>query len=137
MIALIRGQEHLGRFAEAARRVGLTMASIKALMTLEPGREIPMRALADELHCDASNVTQLVDTLEAPGYVERVPSPTDRRVKLLRITTLGGKARAEVIDALHRPPACFAALSGREQAELARLLTKAMAAADPPRPTHG
>ena len=32
---------------------------------------------------------QLVDEVEALGYVERVPDPTDRRAKLVRFTTKG------------------------------------------------
>jgi DNA-binding MarR family transcriptional regulator len=132
MVALIRSDEHLGRFIGAAKTVGLTMASMKALLALAPGREIPMKDLAGELQCDASNVTQLVDALEEPGYVERVSKPTDRRVKLLRITEVGAKARADVIEQLHEPPAPITALSKREQAELARLLTKALASVDPP-----
>lgn len=132
MIALIRSDEHMDRFSGAARQVGLTMASMKALLALAPGREIPMRALAGELQCDASNVTQLVDALEAPGYVERVSMPTDRRVKLLRITEVGEKAREEVIDALHEPPAPIRALSKKDQAELVRIMTKALSSVDPP-----
>src|SRR5262249_55943041 len=115
MLALLRGDQHLSRFAGAARDVGLTMASMKALLHLTPGTEIAMRSLAEQLQCDASNVTQLVDALEEPGYVERVAMPTDRRVKLVRLTEVGEKARAKAIDVLHEPPACLEALSKREQ----------------------
>ncbi|MBI2705199.1 MAG: MarR family transcriptional regulator [Actinobacteria bacterium] len=132
MIALFRSDEHLGRFAGAARETGLTAASMKALLNLLPDEEVPMRTLAEVLQCDASNVTQLVDALEEPGYAERVSLPADRRVKLVRLTEVGEKARTTVIDKLHEPPACLNALTKRDQAELARLLSKALAAADPP-----
>jgi DNA-binding MarR family transcriptional regulator len=134
MIALMRSDEHQARFTTVARAVGLTMASMRALLTLDPEREIPMRALAGELQCDASNVTQLVDALEQQGYVERTSMPTDRRVKLLKVTKKGAKARTRVIAELHEPPAPLLTLSAREQAELARLLDKALASADPPLP---
>ncbi len=48
----------------------------------------------------------LVDQLQRAGYVERVPDPTDRRARLVRLT---GKARAAVPVA---------------EAEVARILTQ-------------
>ena len=42
-----------------------------ALSTLKPGEPMPMSALADALHCDNSNVTGIVDRLEAAGLAER------------------------------------------------------------------
>ena len=56
------------------------------LHLIEPGRPLPMSRLADTLSCDASNVTGLVDRLEARGLVRRRPSPQDRRVKVLQLT---------------------------------------------------
>jgi DNA-binding MarR family transcriptional regulator len=35
---------------------------------------------------------EIVDDLEAKGYVERQPDPTDRRAKLIRLTAQGRKA---------------------------------------------
>ena len=40
-----------------------------------------MSALAHALHCDNSNVTGIVDRLEAAGLVERRAAEHDRRVK--------------------------------------------------------
>ena len=59
-----------------------------------------MSALAAALQCDNSNVTGIVDRLEAQGLVERRPAAHDRRVKTLVVTTEGvelrgaGRARA-------------------------------------------
>ncbi len=36
-----------------------------------------MRRLAQKLKCEPSNVTGIVDRLEARGLVERRPDPTD------------------------------------------------------------
>ena len=42
------------------------------------GEAVPMRDLADRLHCDPSNVTFLADRLEERGLIERRPTcPTD------------------------------------------------------------
>src|SRR5882724_9247020 len=62
----------------------LSPVQCHVLHLIEPGRPLPMRRLAETLGCDASNVTGLVDRLEARGLVERRPSSEDRRVKELR-----------------------------------------------------
>lgn len=128
VMELFMGGGHQNRFLAAAHAAGLMPAATKALLTLQPGRPVPMRSLADELQCDASNITQLVDALESPGYVERLPSPTDRRVKLVGLTDVGSKARADVLDVLHAPPPELGRLTKAEQAELARLLDKVTSA---------
>jgi DNA-binding MarR family transcriptional regulator len=52
----------------------------------------------------------LVDHLEARGYLERIPDPSDRRAKLLRITDAGRTAAAtslriaETIESASSPP---------------------------------
>ncbi len=48
-----------------------------------------MRALAGLLACDASNITGLVDRLEAQGLVSRHLDPGDRRVKNVVATEKG------------------------------------------------
>lgn len=48
--------------------------------------------LSDLVHGAAmtkQSVNYLVDHLEAAGYIERVPDPTDRRAKLLQLTERG------------------------------------------------
>src|ERR1700736_477259 len=53
------------------------------LMTLkhldDRDRPIPMSDIARLLACDASNVTGIIDRLEARGFVERRGAPGDRR----------------------------------------------------------
>ena len=48
-----------------------------------------MRKLAQKLKCEPSNVTGIVDRLEARGLVERRPDPADRRVKVAAATDEG------------------------------------------------
>ena len=55
-----------------------------------------MSSLAGMLFCDASNVTGIVDRLEARGLIERRPAAQDRRVKLLALTPAGEQVRATV-----------------------------------------
>ena len=48
-----------------------------------------MRKIAQKLKCEPSNITGIVDRLEARGLVERRPDPADRRVKLAAPTEEG------------------------------------------------
>jgi DNA-binding MarR family transcriptional regulator len=56
-----------------------------------------MGRLAQTLGCDASNVTGLVDRLEARGLVQRQPSRDDRRVKVIQLTAAGSRMRNELL----------------------------------------
>jgi DNA-binding MarR family transcriptional regulator len=102
--------------------LGLAPRQANALRCLDPEAPIAMSRLAEALHCDNSNVTQIVDRLEADGLVERRPSPRDRRVKTLVLTAHGREMRAEVERRLTEPPPLLAALRGED----ARLLRDAL-----------
>ncbi|EEP71054.1 MarR family transcriptional regulator [Micromonospora sp. ATCC 39149] len=78
--------------AEVAE-LGLTPAVAGALPELDPDRPLPTRDLAEQLRCDRSNVTALVDKLEQAGLVERQGDPTDRRQKTLVVTEAGRRMR--------------------------------------------
>jgi DNA-binding MarR family transcriptional regulator len=54
---------------------------------------ISQRDLAEVLGLDPSQVVALVDELAAAGLVERRPSPTDRRAKLVAATAQGVRLR--------------------------------------------
>jgi DNA-binding MarR family transcriptional regulator len=45
--------------------------------------------LAERAQMTKQSMAELVGHLEAHGYVERVPDPTDRRAKLVRSTARG------------------------------------------------
>ena len=107
-----------------SQKLGLTPGHVKALLELQPDQAWPMGALAEALHCDASNATWLVDRLEEGGLVERGTVPTDRRVKTVVLTPLGAKTRAEVIDRLHEPPEELLALDREDLEELRAALAK-------------
>src|SRR5258706_244861 len=75
-----------------------------ALMSLEPGSAVPMSKLADTLRCDNSNVTGIVDRLEARGLVERRSDEHDRRVKMLVVTERGAQLRRRLVKRMSEPP---------------------------------
>src|SRR5438552_17443387 len=72
---------------------GLSLAKLLALKALsEAGESLPLGQLADRLSCVKSNITQLIDRLEADGLVARQPDPNDRRSRLAVLTGAGRKA---------------------------------------------
>lgn len=73
--------------------VGLSLAKLGALTALsEAGESMPLSQLAERLSCVKSNITQLVDRLEADGLVARAPDPNDRRGRLAVLTPAGRDA---------------------------------------------
>jgi DNA-binding MarR family transcriptional regulator len=95
------------------------------LRRLDPDRPTPMWELAEALACDASNVTGLVDRLEARGFLERRSSPGDRRVRTLVLTPEGIAARREVFERMSAPPEAITRLSARDQRALRDILRRA------------
>jgi DNA-binding MarR family transcriptional regulator len=71
------------------------------------------------------SMAQLVEHLEAHGYVERVPDPGDRRARLVRTTPLGRAVFAVVRELLEEIDAELAGRLGPERvAALRTLLTE-------------
>jgi len=114
------------RFLAIAAEFDLAPAQLGALKALDPDDPLPMRELAQALACDNSNVTGIVDRLEARGLVERRASTDDRRVKMLVVTEEGKELRRRVKARMEEPPEALKRLSDDEQVVLRDLLRKAM-----------
>src|SRR5689334_17845429 len=102
------------RFHAEAKANGLSPQQAVALSSLTPEEPLPMNALADLLMCDASNVTGIVDKLEARGFVKREQGD-DRRVKVLRLTSEGDALRTSMRERLLTPPVWVADLERDDQ----------------------
>src|SRR5471032_3337334 len=75
--------------------VGLSLAKLAALHHLsEAGESLPLGQLAERLSCVKSNVTQLMDRLEADGLVSRAADVSDRRSRLAVLSAAGREAYA-------------------------------------------
>ena len=118
---------NMPRIAATAQEFGLAKMQLHALRLMEPGGELPMSALAETLVCDASNVTGIVDRLEARGLIERRPAAHDRRVKMIALTPEGELLREQLIARMTEPPPVIASLSRADQRALRDLLRKALA----------
>ncbi|MFE1902448.1 MarR family winged helix-turn-helix transcriptional regulator [Streptomyces gardneri] len=87
-------------YEQAAAQHSLTgaQARVLGLLSLDP---LPMRRIAQKLKCEPSNITGIVDRLEARGLVERRPDPDDRRVKLAVPTDEGQDTARRLRESLH------------------------------------
>lgn len=102
--------------AEAAARVGLELAEYATLHTLmirdTPGRASPTR-LAEDLGISPAGMTGRLAKLEQAGYVQRVPSGTDRRRLDVEVTRSGAALWRQAMD-----------LRGRREDEMAEALDR-------------
>lgn len=125
---MVFSEETQARFRDACAAANLTPPLLKALLSLDPDDPEPMRVLAKGWGCDASWVTGIIDGLEERGYVERRVLASDRRVKVVEVTTLGEAAKHRALDRLHEPPAAITALDPPDQVALRDLMRKVRAA---------
>ena len=97
------------RLEGALGEVGLSSPRLTVLTELVKSTSpLPLSELAARLSCVRSNITQLVDRLEADGLVRRVHDATDRRSIRAEITALGRERQAAGAERLARVQAEFA-----------------------------
>ncbi|MGN7249077.1 MarR family winged helix-turn-helix transcriptional regulator [Janibacter anophelis] len=83
-----------------------------------------LRDLAEALRIAPRSVTDVVDALEAKGYVTRQPDPTDRRASVVVVTEAGRAVRTAVHEARRRNVGDqLGALDAGQRAALADALT--------------
>lgn len=113
------------RVEDSLGKAGLSFPKFGVLSELvSVGRPLSLSELAGRLSCVKSNMTQLVDRLEAEQLVQRVDDPSDRRSVQAAITERGRakyEAGAAEIEKLHEE---FASrVAAEDRAALRRLLT--------------
>lgn len=114
---------------EARERLGLSQAQCRLLFMLathEEDEPLSQAELAEKVGVSAMAVTTMCDRLAAAGWIERRPSPQDRRVNQLHILPKARKAleRALAIgDELTER--VFADFSAAERKQLISLLSRA------------
>jgi DNA-binding MarR family transcriptional regulator len=114
--------------AAAAHSLTGAQARLLTLLALEP---LPMRRIARTLRCEPSNVTGIVDRLEARGLVERRPDPTDRRVKVAATTAQGARTARRLRESLDFAREPLAGLSRPERTVLRDLLERMLGEQSP------
>jgi DNA-binding MarR family transcriptional regulator len=90
MLQLLRTAERVERSLERALEgIGLSPAKLAV------GGRLSLGDLAQHRSCVKSNITKLVDRLEADGLVARKDDPDDRRGVLAEITAEGRRLQEE------------------------------------------
>ncbi|HEY5165004.1 MAG TPA: MarR family transcriptional regulator [Acidimicrobiia bacterium] len=107
---------------ELAADHDLSFLQLRALWRLE--QPLPTGSLAEQLGLDSSNVTSVVDGLEARGLVARQPLVEDRRVKLLVLTNAGRETRTTIDERMFATLTVFDDLTPAERRQLVTLLAK-------------
>lgn len=88
--------------------------------------------LAESAQVTKQTAGYMVDQLEAGGYVERVPDPTDARARLVRVAGRGEQARAAAMTALQELESAWAEhLGPRRMAALREALSALREITDP------
>ena len=126
MAFLLIGSVHQleARLDAALGEVGLSLAKFGVIAKLvAAGEPVALGCLAERCSCVRSNMTQLVDRLEAEHLVERVSDPGDRRSVRAALTDLGQLRYAEGSRILAAAEGTiFSGLADAERATLARLV---------------
>ena len=111
-------------YGAAAAELSLSSAQACVLGRLDVRRG--MGALAEELGCDASNITQIIARLEALGLVAREPNPEDRRARFVVRTPKGDEVNQRFAALFAFARTAVGRLSPKERDLLTELLRKAL-----------
>jgi DNA-binding MarR family transcriptional regulator len=118
------------RLDESRRQIseatGLPFSRIRALRRLRFG-PLTHAALAEATMVDRPAITVTVDDLCARGLVVRGAHPTDRRCKLVSLTSVGWAMLARADAVVPAPPPGWADAPAEELAVLARLVDRVRA----------
>lgn len=112
-------KRHIFRIAESYK---LTPQQVGALHCIVHGSS-SMGGIAQRMHCDASNVTGIIDRLVAQKLVVRTENAQDRRAKMLQLTPRGQQIMDEIAQALPEQIGCNK-LTAQERETLHALLIK-------------
>ena len=126
LILLHASQRVEAQLESALSQSGLSIAKLGVLRHLvAAGEPLPLGKLAERMSCVKSNITQLVDRLEADGLVARLGDPSDRRSVLAEITP-DGRERftrgADIVEAIEADVFGSLAPEDRERLESTLLL---------------
>jgi DNA-binding MarR family transcriptional regulator len=119
------GHEIENRLEGALLACGLSLAKYGVLHALAEAREpLTLTELAERLSCVRSNITQLMDRLEADGLVRRYDDPDDRRIVRAALTALGVTRHDDGVEALESVQHEFdARVPGRHRAALSQIVS--------------
>jgi DNA-binding MarR family transcriptional regulator len=80
------------------------------------------------------SIAEMVDAMEAAGYVERVPDPSDGRARLVRLTRRGKTVNERARELVREVEARWAERVGEARVEALRATLEAIVASDDKKP---
>ena len=125
MLSLLHAARKLeDRIESTLGEVGLSWPKLSVLTQLVQAKgPMTLSDLAAGLACVRSNMTQLVDRLEADGLVKRVADPDDRRIVRAELTATGRDRQASGAERIDAIQADFAgSLSAADRSVFGRVL---------------
>ncbi|MEZ5177493.1 MAG: MarR family transcriptional regulator [Acidimicrobiales bacterium] len=125
--SIMRAQQIvLARVDRALEPWSLTFARYEVLVLLHFSKagSLPLGKMGDRLMLHQASITNLVDRLEAQGYLRRVPHPTDRRTTLAELTPEGRAIIEEATAAVVAASVGVADLDEQDQRDLHRILAE-------------
>ena len=115
-----RSMRGWGHFAKGT---GLSWSQFSILMQLHHKGPCGLSEISERFDVTAAAASQLVDKLVNAGYLERAEDPTDRRAKLLSLSTQGEKLINQGTEERYRWMDDLAAvLSTEEQGKVSEAL---------------
>ena len=116
VLVALRAKHSMNSLAE---KHDLAIMQAVTLCTIESKAPMPMNSISEQLFCDASNVTGIVDRLVAHGLVARQENPQDRRLKLVALTDKGATLKEKILTELQTHEAgALVSLSSAQKSEL-------------------
>ena len=110
-------------FEAGASNMGLSSAQWRLLVHVSREGQVSQSRLADLLEVEPISVSRLVDRMETAGWVQREPSPGDRRIRLVvlceKASQMLDKVRAMASDIYGR---ALSGLPAEDRATLIRAL---------------
>jgi MarR family transcriptional regulator, organic hydroperoxide resistance regulator len=113
-----RTLDHQGTCLETLE---LTYSQAKLLWRLEAGDTLSLKEAARRCGVDPSNLSGVVDQLSERGLVTTRPAVHDKRVRIVRLTAEGVRARRRLLACLAQNPS-IESLSPAQQKQLLEIL---------------
>jgi DNA-binding MarR family transcriptional regulator len=122
-----RSMRGWGHFAKST---GLSMPQFSILMQLHYKGSCSISDISDRFDFSAAAASQLVDKLVQAGHLERIEDPSDRRAKVLNLSTQGQELIRQGVEERYRwMDKLTATLSAEDQEKIAEALKLLTAAA--------
>ena len=112
-----------GLFSEECGQAGLTSVQYAALIAIRENPNADATRLSSLIAFDRSTLGNVLERLEAKGWIVRIPSPRDKRIKVLRLSAAGADVLHAVQPAVDRvQQRLLAPLTPCEREEIVRML---------------